>query len=274
MAESIVQVGDYKVHFFNFGLFGLDGGSMFGAVPKTLWSKKIAADERNRITLATRSLIIEANERVFLVDCGNGDKWSEKQKEIYAFRNTPLSDWHPLLSKVTDIIFTHLHFDHAAGLSYRDGKELKLRFPKARVHLQRANWENALNPNVREKASYLPDHVNILETAELNLLDGDSEIIEGLRVHRSDGHTRGLQWIEIERNGSSLVYPSDLIPTSHHIHLPYHMGFDMCAERVLKEKEAFIKRAVEKGSLVVFEHDAGRESGRLSVGDAGELVLT
>lgn len=253
-----------SVQLVNFGMFRLDGGSMFGSVPKNLWSKKIPADAENCITLATRSMLIRTAGRLVLVDVGMGDKWPEKLQAIYGIKNTPQSDWGFKPEEVTDIILTHLHFDHAGGISrYTDSKELVPAFPNARVFLQKANWENAHNPTIKEKASYLPENYGILEKMNLQLVDGETEVLPGITVHRVDGHTRGQQWLEVKTSNDIIFYPTDLIPTSHHVPLPYHMGYDICADTLLREKNAFLNSAVQKNALVVFEHDPQIVSGRI-----------
>jgi len=265
-----MKIGPYKLSTYNFGFFRLDGGSMFGSVPKNIWSKKIPADNENCIRLATRSLILEDGKRTILVDVGMGNKWSEKESAIYQVEanQTPL----PIEpEKITDVVLTHLHFDHAGGISYFDGANLKLSFPKAAIHLQKSNLENAQNPTIKERASYLKENFEPLKShANLNLLDGDCEIYPGLWVHRVDGHTLGQQWIEVRSQSAALFYTTDLIPTSHHLPLPYHMGYDTCATTLLREKNDFLNRALNPDVTVMFEHDPQVVACKVALNERGQ----
>lgn len=270
-----MKIGTFTIQEVLFGLFRLDGGCMFGSVPKNLWAREIPSDEENRIQLACRSLIIRGAGRVFLVDVGMGEKWSEKQKAIYAIQNTPRAQWGFDPKEVTDVVLTHLHFDHAGGITElnAEGKPV-LAFPHATIHLQRANWEHAQNPTLKDRASYLPDNVTPLTNAKLTLYDGSSEIVPGLWVHRVDGHTKGQQWVEVRGERERLFFPTDLMPTSHHVSLPYHMGYDVCAETLLQEKEGFLKRAHSEGALICFEHDATTALAKVTINERGHYVAT
>lgn len=272
----MITFGRFKVSLVDFGSFRLDGGAMFGSVPKNLWAKKIANDAENCIPLALRSLKIEVDGRIFLVDVGIGEKWSVKQRAIFAIKNTPVGDLGFAPDTITDIILTHLHFDHAGGISrFQSGSstELELVYPGATVHVQRANFENAERPNVKERASYLQENIAILKQAKLNLLAGETEIAPGLWVHTFNGHTRGQQTVELRDGNTSLVFPTDLIPTSHHLPVPFHMGYDICAETILHEKEAFLSRCVERGAIVVFQHDPEVAAGRVIRDERGQFAL-
>lgn len=252
-----MKLGRFTLHVHNFGFFALDGGSMFGSVPKNLWEKRIPADAQNRIRLATRSLIVEDGPRTFLIDCGMGTKWNEKQRGIYAIESSPAGQKPFQNDSVTDLILTHLHFDHAGGISHwkSDGVTPEPSFPRAQVYVQEANLANAQAPTVKERASYLPENVNVLAQCTLKALSGTMEICPGITVHRVDGHTRGQQWVEIHDGGEKIFFATDLIPTSHHLPLPFHMGYDCCAETLLHEKEDFLRRAVAENAIVFFQHD-------------------
>lgn len=269
-----MKIGRFTIQQVIFGHFRLDGGCMFGSVPKNLWSRSIPADEENCIKLACRSLIIYDGQRSFLVDVGMGEKWSEKQRQIYGIKNNPPSTWGFDPNSITDIILTHLHFDHAGGITYLDpAGEPQLSFPNARIHLQRANWEHAQKPTLKDRASYLPDTVLPLKRANLILHDDSAEIVQGIILHRVDGHTRGQQWIEVSDGGERLFFATDLIPTSHHIPLPYHMGYDVCAEMLLSEKDTFLKRALNENSIVCFQHDSEVAACRVTISDKGHYSV-
>ncbi len=248
--------GRYELSFPVFGYLKLDGGAMFGSVPRNLWNRLIPADEQNRIRLATRSILLKDGERVILIDVGSGDKWDEKAQKIFAFEHTSENELGFQFNEVTDVILTHLHFDHAGGLTYLDQNgELSARYPGAVHHLQEANLKTAKAPNLKEKASYLSSHVSILDTVQSKLLSGNDEVLPDIYSIRIDGHTVGQQMLEVRNGDDSLFFPTDLIPTSHHLPLPYHMGYDLCGITVMEEKEEFLSRAVKQGSLLCFEHD-------------------
>jgi len=274
----MMKLGPLTVTAHNFGFFRLDGGAMFGSVPKNLWAKRIPADEENCIRLATRCLIVrdETARRTFLIDVGMGDKWSDKQRQIFAINNLSEKEVGVDCKEITDVLLTHLHFDHAGGISrYKSGSpdSLELVYPNARVTLQRENLENAKSPSVKEKASYLAENYGPLEQAELVLVDGDVEVHPGILVHQVNGHSRGQQWIEIRGGGKAIFYPTDLIPTHHHLPVPFHMGYDACAETVLREKQAFLERAHLEGAVVFFEHDADLAACTVKLDDRGHYAV-
>ncbi len=272
----MITFGRFRVSIINHGLYRLDGGAMFGTVPKTIWSGLIPADADNCIRLATRSLLVETGDRVFLVDVGCGEKWTDKLRAIYAIRNLPPAEAGFDPEAVTDVVVSHLHFDHGGGISrYGAGgaADLELCFPRARVHVQADNYETARNPNSRERASYLKDDVQALERTDLRLARGSEEIVKDLWVHQNNGHTRGQQVLELRNGRESIVFPSDLVPTFRHLPLPYSMAFDVCTETLLREKENFLSQAVEKQSIVVFCHDPDIPACRVGRDEKGRYVL-
>lgn len=265
-----MQFGKFKIRLHNFGNFKLDGGSMFGAVPKTIWSKIYPCDDKNRITMASNSLIIESGDKKILIDDGVGSKCSEKFKEIYGIESYNALK-NPEL--ITDIIFTHLHFDHCGGVSYFDKEELKATYPNATIHIQEENLKLAQNPSQREKASYLKENVEIVSKSKLNTLNGDSKLFDYIEVFQSNGHTKGLQWIKITTENKVIVFPSDLLPTSRHIPLVYHLGFDMNVKDLLIEKGNFLQKASKENWLVVFQHDPNIHAGYIIQDNSGKYML-
>ena len=234
---------------------------MFGSVPKALWARTAPPDDENRILLATRSLVVEDGARKLLVDVGCGDKWTEKSRSIFGIEERP---YVPVIG-VTDVLLTHLHFDHAGGISrFASGTNIEPCYPTATHYVSEANYANAKAPNIRERASYLAENIDVLRKTNLVLTQPDQEIWPGLTVHRSDGHTRGLQWVKLTADGMTVAFPSDLVPTSQHLPIPYVMGYDLCAERSMMEKEAFLRQAIEESWIVVFEHDPVVQAGRLA----------
>ena len=266
--KLLYQDIDTEIYSFVFEEFKLDGGAMFGAIPKNLWCKLISADEENRINLVTRSLLIKKNNRVILVDAGIGDYWDEKFNKIFAIesvRNTLTKEFQNLLANVTDIILTHLHFDHAGGIAIKlpnnlnqflksEEEKYTLRYPNAKIHIQKTNLDNAQNPSAREKASYNQKYIALINQTNLNTIEGYKEVFPGIIVHVSNGHTEGLQWLQIKTHNKDFIFPSDVIPTFHHLHPAYHMGYDMCAKEVLKEKEKLLRIAKESNATLIFQH--------------------
>ncbi len=272
----MTSFGRFRITVRSHGFYKLDGGAMFGNVPKPLWSRLIPADADNRIRLATNSLLVRAGERLFLVDVGNGERGSEKHRRIFGIESNPDGPEGIEPAAVTDVIITHLHFDHSGGLAAAgpEGPEgPPLRFPSARVCVQTANLENARRPNPREKASYLPENIALLDRSKFYLTEGSQELVPDLWVHRSDGHTRGLQWVEVRDGGASIIFPSDMIPTSRHLPLPFTMGYDMCVERLMAEKEALLRRAVENDWILVFVHDPDVPAARVKIDERGHYAV-
>ena len=249
---------------------------MFGTVPKAIWSGLVPADGDNRIRLATRSLIVETDGRTFMVDAGNPDVWPEKLRRIYDIQNFPIEESGRDPATITDIVLTHLHFDHSGGITRNrpegDGGP-ELRFPNAALYVQADNYELARHPNPRERASYLRENIQALKRSKLVLTRGSQEIFPGIWVHQSNGHTRGLQWVEVRDGDKSVAFPSDLIPTSHHLPLAFTMAYDMSAELLLEEKAEFLKRAAAGGWIIVFTHDTHVAAGRVTVDGKGRFVL-
>lgn len=272
----MMTFGKFEISARNHGFFRPDGGAMFGPVPKSIWSGLIPADEENRIRLATRSLLVRSGDRLFMIDAGCGDKWTEKMRRIFAFEGPVDGEPDIDSAAVTDIIITHLHFDHAGGISRLvpgSSTEVESCYPAARVYVQADNYENGRNPNLRERASYLKENIPAPERFRLELTSGSREIHPGIWVHQANGHTRGLQWIEVRDGSGAIAYPSDMIPTSRHLPLPYTMGYDMCVETLLSEKEDFLRRAVENDWLVVFEHDPDVPAARIRLDARGHFAV-
>ncbi len=266
---STGKIGPFTLYSIPTGDFRLDGGAMFGVVPKPLWSKKIPADDLNRISMGMRCLLIhsEQTDRVYLVDTGLGMKYDEKFKQLYALDdssdnllgNLQRAGFEP--EQITDVIFTHLHFDHGGGAIKRESDgSLSLQFPNASHWVTPAHWETATNPNAREKASFLPDNIEPLKTAALLKFSDEGMWFEpGLDVLVMNGHTWGQQLPRISWNGKTLVFAADLLPTAAHIPLAWVMGYDMNPLQTLIEKEDFLKQAVEKNWFIFLEHDAQHE---------------
>jgi glyoxylase-like metal-dependent hydrolase (beta-lactamase superfamily II) len=265
---------DFTVETVEMSTLRLDGGAMFGSVPKNLWQRSIPADEENCIPLASRSLLITRGAQKILVDCGAGVKWSDKLAKIFAIETVSTQSLPFTPDEVTDVILTHMHFDHCGGISYFDGGILEPAFKNATIHVQRSNLENALAPNIREAASYLKENVHPIRDGKVHLIDGDTELFDGIELRVANGHTRGMQWLLLKDSEQTVVFPSDLIPTSHHVPLPYVMGYDICAETSLKEKKAFLEQAVSEKWRVIFQHDVDTLYSSISEDDKGRYVAS
>lgn len=267
------KTGNYNLTTIETGRFALDGGAMFGTVPKVLWDKQIPSDSNNRIEMALRTLLIQGNGKNILIDTGMGHKWSEKQQEMYnlTYHRYTLTDSLKnaglTTNDITDVILTHLHFDHAGGATKNDGSEIIPTFSNAQYYIQKKNYEWALNPNERERASYLSENFeSLVRHNRLNFLMGDEEILPGIRSIVSDGHTIGMQCIQIEGENESVTYCADLIPTSAHIPIPWIMGYDIQPMVILDEKKKFLKRAFEENWTLFFEHDPLAEACKVQQG--------
>ena len=252
-------------------IFRLDGGAMFGAVPKALWERRIPSDERNRIQLACRILHLTGYGKEILIDLGCGTKWNDKDRDIFAVepKTKPV---HELFPGTTDVILTHLHFDHAGGISY-NSPGLMLSFPRAAHYLPKKNLEHARNPGPRERASYLRENIEVLDHAKLNLTTNGSTILPFITAFEVNGHTHGLQWLLIGQAPGAIAYPADLIPTAHHVSIPYVMGYDLCAETTMREKHAFLERAVQENWIVVFEHDIDTPAATIRKDEKGQFTV-
>ena len=254
--------GNWTVHTLETGYLWLDGGSMFGSVPKPLWSKTHPPDERNRIQLAMRCLLLIGEGRRILVDDGIGDKFPPKLVDIYRVDHAEhtmagsLAALGLSVGDITDVVLTHLHFDHAAGSTRREGDRLVPTFPGARYHVQRRNLENARHPNPRERASYMPENFEpLVEAGVLQTWDGAGQPWPGVELIPADGHTRGQQLVRVFGPEGAVYFVADLIPTVSHVRIPFVMGYDVAAIETMAEKQALLARAVAEGAWICIEHD-------------------
>jgi glyoxylase-like metal-dependent hydrolase (beta-lactamase superfamily II) len=277
------RVGDLTVHALQAGLQQLDGGAMFGVVPKTLWSRRIPADDRNRIPLGMRCLLVEHPDGLVLVDSGVGNKESAKFHEIYGVENSPVGTVGPtqLESALAEagfaagdvrlVINTHLHFDHAGGNTRRgqDGTAIPS-FPNARYVVRRGEWEWAHRANERTSASYFPHNYEPLQASrQLELVDDDRELVPGVWLRSTPGHTPHHQSVLLESAGERLLYLADVCPTAAHVPLPWIMGYDVEPLVTLESKRRLWAEAVADGWTVMFEHDAEHAWGRIVVDGKG-----
>ena len=261
-----------QLYSINTGFFKLDGGAMFGVVPKSIWNKVNPADENNLCSWALRCLLIEDGNRLILVDNGNGDKQDAKFFSHYHLHGDDTLD--KSLAKygfhrddITDVILTHLHFDHCGGTIRRDGDRLVLNFKNATVWSNEEHWQWATHPNDREKASFLKENIlPIQENGQLKFIPipnrenplrqlASANFTDSISIRIADGHTRAMMLPQIQYKDRTIVFMADLLPSQGHIPLPYVMGYDMFPMTTLDEKKTFLEEAVDNNYILFFEHD-------------------
>ncbi len=268
-----MTIGPYTLTPIETGRFALDGGAMFGVVPKNLWNRTNPADDQNRIDMALRALLIQGSGMNILVDTGMGDKYDEKARAIYKLDHSKFTLLASLAEKglkpedITHVIQTHLHFDHCGGMvSQTASGEFVPTFPNAKVFVQKENLKWARNPTDKDRASYLKqDWEAIVTNRMLEELDGPGELFPGIHLRIFNGHTRAQQLPLISDGSNHLFFCADLFPTKAHINLPWIMGYDNFPLTTLEEKRALLSEAFENSWKIFFEHDpnsaiAGLES--------------
>ena len=269
------KVGDLTVHAIQAGGQRLDGGAMFGVVPKPLWERRISADERNRIQLGMRCLLIEHPSGLVLIDTGAGNKENQKFKDIYGIENegadgrTSLEDGLAQVgvspSDVAIVINTHLHFDHAGGNTWADGSgDVQVSFPRARYIVKKGEYDFAMHPNERTAASYFErNYMPVVRAHQFEFVVREKEIVKGVRVVPTPGHTPFHQSVLIDSAGERAFYLADMCPTSAHLPLPWIMGYDVEPLVTLETKRRIFRQAEEEDWLLIFEHDAAVPWGRI-----------
>jgi glyoxylase-like metal-dependent hydrolase (beta-lactamase superfamily II) len=268
--------GHWRIHAIQAGGQKLDGGAMFGVVPKPLWERRIAPDARNRIQLGMRCLLIEHPDALVLIDTGAGNKENEKFHDIYGVENagsggrTVLEDGIReagfAIDDVQLVINTHLHFDHAGGNTFVDAEGMiRPSFPNARYVVQRREHEFATTYNERTSASYFPRNWEpIRDTGRLDLIDGEPSVLQGIGLVRTPGHVPHHQSVVLESGGETAVFLGDVVPTAHHLPLPWIMGYDVEPLVTLESKRRVLTQARDEEWLVIFEHDAATSWGRVT----------
>ncbi len=271
-----------KLSVINSGLFKLDGGAMFGIVPKKLWQRLNPADENNLCTWTMRCLLIEIDEKKILVDTGMGDKQDAKFRSHFephgsdtlqgSLRQKGLS-----VEDITDVFLTHLHFDHCGGAVRKDGEgNLSPTFPNATYWTNKSHYDWALNPNEKEKASFLKENfVPLKEANVLNFVDEKEgiELWDGVKANFVYGHTEAMMPLEITYKNRIIIYCADLMPSSYHIGMPYVMSYDVRPLETLREKRNLLENAVENNHVLFFEHDARVECATVKKNERGRIIL-
>jgi glyoxylase-like metal-dependent hydrolase (beta-lactamase superfamily II) len=256
-----MRLGDFDLMSLSDGVFRLDGGAMFGVVPKPLWEKRAPADANNRIDLGLRPLLVRTGGQTVLIDAGIGSKMRPKEIEIYGIDRRRHLD-HALAEAglgaddIDVVIASHLHFDHVGGFTALVDGVVQPRFRRARYLVRRAEWEDATHPHERNRASYLTENFVPLEAAGvLDFIEGDGEVLPGLSVWRTGGHTMHHQLIKIESAGRTAVFVADLMPTTAHLDEPWIMGYDLYPMDTLFYKKQFVREAIDREYVIFFEHD-------------------
>ncbi|MCF6268884.1 MAG: MBL fold metallo-hydrolase [Melioribacteraceae bacterium] len=271
-----MEIGKYKIETIESGELLLDGGAMFGVIPKPLWERSSPADEKNRIKLKTRHMLLLSSDKKILIDTGSGKNWSEKFERIYGIDYSQ-HDLLPALEKVgvkpaeiTDVILTHLHFDHIGGaVLFENGKPVPA-FPNAIYHVQQRQYEWALNPSDRDKASYFNERfVTLAEEGILKQYSGDYQFDENINLIVVNGHTPSQQLVKVSDSTNTMLYCADLVPLSSHISPPYIMGYDLNPLETLKEKQTILQKAVDENWHLFFEHDPKVAAGTIKIGERG-----
>lgn len=277
-----MQWGRWEIHAVELGRFRLDGGAMFGVVPKVIWEKTNPSDEKNRVTLATRSLLIRGAGRNILVDCGIGDRWDSKSAEIFAVDSSSdritaeFTGAGVAFDDITDVILTHLHFDHVSGAT-RTGRNgaTEFTFPNARYWIHDRQISHALQPTARDRASYIPILISpVLDSGRVEKVTGGGELTAGIHLMEMAGHTPGHLLVKVDGGERSLLVCSDLIPTASHIPVPYVMAYDLQPLVTIREKTQLLEQALAERSVLFFIHDpelaactVGTEKGKYCRGE-------
>lgn len=273
----MITIGTYQIDVVETCRFGLDGGAMFGVVPKNLWERAYApADPKNRIPMAAKAMLIRNGDQVILVDTGNSPFMAPKLLDIYGIDFSEytiegsLSKLGVKPEDITDVILTHAHFDHAGGAVIETAEGLLPRFRQATYYLQKQHLAWAQQPSVKDRASFMPEmFLPLAEHGVLELTDGEDELFPGIHVLPMHGHTPFMQTVLVTDGSKTLYYPADLMPTGAHVPVPYGMAYDNHPLTTIEEKQKIHPRMVDEQWIVVFEHDALRQAATVVRGERG-----
>ncbi|HEX7960914.1 MAG TPA: MBL fold metallo-hydrolase [Terriglobales bacterium] len=276
-AQPSLTFGDFHLTIVSDGPYLADGGAMFGVVPKPLWEKKISADSLNRIICGTNSVLVRTSSgKTVLIETGIGSKLPEKLAQIYDCKAQLLNSLAAAGVKpeeVEVVINSHLHFDHCGWNTFRSGNEVVPTFPNARYFAQRGEWEHGCAQYERDRVSYISDNYDpLIRTGQMQLLDGDAEIMPGISVARYPGHTRNMTAILLQSGGKTACYISDLIPTSAHLDLAWVMAYDLYPLETIENRKRFYSKALPQDWLVIFTHDHAMPWAYLHQDARGKIV--
>lgn len=257
-----MEIGKYSIESLETGKFSLDGGAMFGIIPKVLWERSNPADRENRVALSARSMLLRSRNRNILIDTGMGEKWDEKSYSIYDINQnksplvSTLRDKGLSPEDITDVILTHLHFDHTGGSTKYENGKLVPTFPNAKYYVQKKNFDWATAPSDRDKGSYLQENFTpLMHEGILYFTEGNTFFDDEIELLPVNGHTFGQQLVKVSDTTNTVLYCGDLIPFSSHVHLPYIMGYDLQPLVTLEEKKKYLRQAVEENWILFHEHD-------------------
>ena len=257
-----MKIGKYDLYSVETSEFGLDGGAMFGIIPKPVWEKKVSADELNRVNMVTRSLLLVSDEKKILIDTGNGTKWEEKYKQIYDI-NTDQYNIEKSLGKygfsseqITDVICTHMHFDHIGGNTKIKSGEVVPTFPNAKYWISEENWKLANHPSQKDAGSFIENDWKVLaENQMIEIIDGRETFIEGIETFVTHGHTPGLLHPIVSDGSNKLFYGADIFPMAAHIPIPWVMAYDVQPVVTMEEKQKLLQKMEREDWILFFEHD-------------------
>ncbi|MBL7013670.1 MAG: MBL fold metallo-hydrolase [Candidatus Marinimicrobia bacterium] len=265
-----MKIGSFELYSIETSEFGLDGGAMFGIIPKTLWNKQIQADNQNRIPMVTRSLLLVSKDKKILIDTGNGTKWTDKLKQIYNINTdrynieSGLAKLHIKTDDITDVICSHLHFDHVGGNTKIEDGKIVPTFSNAHYWVSEQNWQLANNPTQKDKGSFMSHDWNVLEeNGMIKIVNGNEPFIDGIEFIYTHGHTSGLLHPIISDGNNTLIFGADLFPTSTHIPVPWVMAYDINPVKTVEEKIALLPKMVNENWILFFEHDQHIQAGTI-----------
>jgi len=275
-----MKIGNYSLCSIQTGLFRLDGGAMFGVVPKNLWQKTNPGDAQNRIEMCTRALLLVSDDKKILIDNGIGYKLSDKVNKIYDVDYSNFSVEKSLSAagtnsdEITDVILTHLHFDHCGGSTYRDADGIvRPTYKNATYYVQQKQFEWAMNPSERDRASFFPEnYVPLFEKKMLKFTNEEFRFDEFITLLPLNGHTNHMQLLKISDGEKCLIYLADLVPTAGHVPAPYIMGYDLFPLTTLDEKKKYLKQITDNDWMVLFEHDPHSECARIGLNEKGYFI--
>jgi len=272
-----MNLADFELTAVSDGLYRLDGGAFFGIIPKSMWSKKVQADENNLVPVGLNSIVVQTGKQTVLIETGIGNKLSEKMQMIYGqpaklLENLSAAGVSP--EEIDIVINSHLHFDHCGWNTFRQDGKVVATFPKAKYYAPEGEWRHGHKPLERDAISYIGENYDpLVESGQMKLLRGDQEIVPGVSVKVFPGHTETMQAIILQSGGKTACYISDLIPTTAHLDLTWGMAFDLFPVQTIESKKKYYAQAIPEKWLTMFTHDAQVAWGYVEKDERGKMVL-